>query len=217
MMTECTPQEWIRGTRLGSTLDLCDRYRIDRSVLRQAIRILESAGIAVTLTGRGHGLITQAPQFSSVCRLISCHFAAHDLSASAAVELFHWFSVEAVAEAAKLAASVDIERINRVLDKTNEAELLTALAEIEDGLFSTLKNPLIELFLRSTMAFPSWDTPACDDPTLMNKIYLVETRNVVDAIARRDSARAAAAQDRKHRRLLVVASWSNRSSSGHLN
>jgi DNA-binding FadR family transcriptional regulator len=160
--------------------------------------------MAVSLGGRGYGLITQAPRRASMCRLISCHFAAHGLSASAAMMLFRCMSVEAVAKVAELATAADVARIERALDaveRASSAESTQAIFEVEESQFSILDNPLIDLFLTSTKAFASWETPEVRDAVEQNSVYLTETRKVAAAIARRDVASAAAAQDSKHCRI----------------
>lgn len=204
LMTQCTPQQWLRGTRLGSTVDLCERFAIDRSVLRQAIRILESAGMAVSLGGRGYGLVTQAPRRGSICRLISCHFAAHGLSSNAAMTLFGCLSVQAVAKVAELATAADAARIAEALarlERAPTAESTQAVFEVEESQFSILNNPLIELLLSSTKAFAAWLMPEIEHVARPNGIYLAETYKVAAAIARHDVAGAAAAQEIKYRRL----------------
>jgi DNA-binding FadR family transcriptional regulator len=159
LMTECSPQEWMRGMRLGSTFDLCERFQIDRGVLRQAIRILESAGMATSVTGRGHGVISQAPTPASVCRLISCYFAANGMSADASMELFHAISVEAIRRVTEVATDENVAQIFNALDKLENAgpgRIDDALFQIEESQYSILQNPLVDLLIRSTKAFPSW-------------------------------------------------------------
>lgn len=202
LMTQCSQQQWLESTRLGSTFELCERFGIDRSVLRQAIRILESAGMAVSLSGRGHGLVTQAPRRGPVCRLISCHFAGQGLSASAAMTLFRFISLEAVGRLAELALPSDIARIENALDALANApaeKVNAAVYEAEESQFATLNNPIIDVFLNSTKAFTSWHIS--ESFTSANSVYLAETRKVAAAIARNDRPAAAAAQDVKFHRM----------------
>lgn len=208
LMAEYTPQEWASGIRLGSISDLCERYRIYRDGGRQAIRILESAGVVVSLTGRGNGVFSQAPLPTSICRLINCHFAAHGFSNTAAVEFYRAMSVEAIAKAAPLATAADVCCINAALDKAAwalegacEDELARALYEAEECQFSILNNPLIDLFLRSTSMFPAWDVCGVDESALCHQVYLAETRKVAVAIAGRVASVAARAQQLKNQRL----------------
>jgi DNA-binding FadR family transcriptional regulator len=211
MMMQCTPQQWIRGVRLGSTFDLCERYSIHRDVLRQAVRILESAGMAMSLSGRGKGILSQAPRPASMCRLISCHFAAHGLSPAAAMALYECISVEAIAKVAALATCAEIERIEHALSKAwsdfesgSEEQLTNDIYELEESQLGILNNPLIDLFLRSTKAFPAWGYPLIDASASLNPVYLAETRKVVFAIASGSATAAARAQEIKVRRLTEI-------------
>lgn len=126
MMQECSPGDWIQGRRLGSAFDLGERYGVDRGVVRQAIRILESAGTAVATCGRGHGVVSQAPGPASVCRLINCHFAAHGFSAGASMELFHWLSVTVVGNVARQVTASDIRGIDTALDRRHSSSRLSS-------------------------------------------------------------------------------------------
>lgn len=207
LMSQCTQQEWVQGVRLGSTFDLCERYGIDRDVLRQAIRILESAGMAMSVSGRGQGIVSQAPKPAAMCRFVNCHFAAHGLNPMAAMELFHAMNVEVIATVTRLATTSDIARIDKALDamEHSSADQLTGtIYEAEESQFSIIKNPLIDLFLRSTKAFPAWDLFNDDKAALRHSVYLAETRNVAAAIARGDSAAAASAQEQKNRHIAAV-------------
>lgn len=208
LMTEYTPQEWASGIRLGSISDLCERYHIYRDGGRQAIRILESAGVVVSLTGRGNGVFSQAPLPTSICRLINCHFAAHGFSNTAAVEFYRAMSVEAIAKAAPLATAADVCCINAALDKASWAlesecadELARALYEAEERQFSILDNPLVDLFLRSTGMFSAWDIDGVDESALRHQVYIAETRKVATAIASQVASAAARAQQLKNHRL----------------
>ena len=204
LMAECTSRRTAEGMKLGSTLDLCERYATDRGVLRQAIRILESAGAVASLGGRGHGVVSQVPRPASVCRLISCHFAAHGLSTVAAMKLFHATSVEAAARMAQLAGPDDVARIHAALQKFENSPVTHVMFEVEESLTCTLDNPLIDLILLSTKAFSCWEISGSEDFVELDRVYLTETRKLADAIAQRDALGAAAAQDAKYRRLAEV-------------
>lgn len=211
LMSKCTPEEWARGIRLGSTFDLCERYNIDRDVLRQAIRILESAGLAASLIGRGHGIISQAPRPASVCRLISSHFSAHGVSYAASMKFHHCISVEAIAKVATVATPADVDCINRALDKlrnaledSREKQLADSIYEAEERQLSLLCNPLIDLLLRSTKAFSGRQLASIGESPRRNQIYLAATRRVAAAISSGDPALAVQAQHAKIRRLAGV-------------
>jgi DNA-binding FadR family transcriptional regulator len=207
MMQECSPTDWIQGRRLGSAFDLGERYGVDRGVVRQAIRILESAGTAVATCGRGHGVVSQAPGPASVCRLINCHFAAHGFSAGASMELFHWLSVTVVGNMARQVTASDVRSIDTALDRlanASESGRARALFDVEESQFSLTRNPIVDLFLRCTKAYPSWSIVDSAPQPMIDQVYLTETRKVAAALAESDSAKASLAQDLKFRRLAEI-------------
>lgn len=208
LVSDLRPQQWLQGIRLGSTSDLCERYRIDRSVLRQAARILESQGLAMTICGRGHGLVAQAPSPASMCRPISCYFAAQGLGYHAGLALFHWLSIEATAMVAERATPADVAQMERALnalETAHPAAMDEAIFRVEVSQYAAITNPLIDLFLLSTKAFASWNVAIGPHTSpRQHDVYLTETRKVAAAIAGRNRAAATAAQAVKNRRIAEV-------------
>lgn len=66
-------QGWPVGVNLGSEQDLITRYGVSRSVLREAIRIVEHHGVAGMRPGPLGGLIVTAPQVDAVERAASLY------------------------------------------------------------------------------------------------------------------------------------------------
>ena len=57
---------WKAGTLLGSEAELIDRYNVSRSVLREALRILELQGAVATRRGPGGGIFVTQPDSSGI-------------------------------------------------------------------------------------------------------------------------------------------------------
>ena len=57
---------WNTGTLLGSEAELIDRYNVSRSVLREALRILELQGAVATRRGPGGGIFVTQPDSSGI-------------------------------------------------------------------------------------------------------------------------------------------------------
>jgi DNA-binding FadR family transcriptional regulator len=66
---------WPVGDLLGSEADLLGRYGASRAVLREAIRIVEHAGVARMRRGPGGGLFVTAPDRRSVAAAASMWFS----------------------------------------------------------------------------------------------------------------------------------------------
>ncbi len=64
---------WPVGLRLGSEPELMERYGVSRSVLREAIRLLEHHQVARTREGRGGGLVVSAPEGRAITRALELY------------------------------------------------------------------------------------------------------------------------------------------------
>ena len=198
-------EEIAEDQRLGSELDLCDRYGADRSALRQAVRVLEFEGIAISTAGRGKGLMRRIPDPAAVCRLINCYFASAKVSPGEAMNLYQLLSSEAVSIAACNATGADRKRLEaaqRDLMRSGPRVASGLMQEAEDSQFDILDEPLIDILLRCTKSYATWSSPLRDpESEQMGEIYRAETSNVIAAILRQDPEGAAAAQLRKVERL----------------
>jgi DNA-binding FadR family transcriptional regulator len=199
------PGQWVNGKTLGNELELCDLYRVDRGVLRQAIRILEAAEIAVALPGRGRGLVARAPGPASISRLICCHFAANRVGHNQAMQVFECLGVEMMALAARressahrAAADAAVAALSRRCDRV----FISDLIDTEEKQFALAGNPLLELFWRSARAFPSWamlgNLPV---PSGVVREFVENSYEVAAAVTARNPNAAARAQRKKLSRL----------------
>jgi DNA-binding FadR family transcriptional regulator len=205
LMTSMGSGRWADGQVLGNELDLCERYGVDRAVVRQAIRLLEAAEAATSLPGRGRGLVARTPGPASVSRLICCHLAANRVGYQRSLQAFKWLGVEMAALAARRAQSEDFAPIDSALaalDQRTDTVLHSELIAIEERQFALARHPLLELFLRSAKAFPCWEMHGnLPVPKHALRDFLDSSRAVTAAIATRDPLAAAAAQERSFVRL----------------
>ncbi|WP_322047952.1 GntR family transcriptional regulator [Paraburkholderia sp. J67] len=192
-------REFEPGRRIGSEEDLSLQFNADRSITRQAIRLLESSGLVTSMPGRGNGIIIQRPPSGPVCRLICCLFASRQLSVAGTFELFHAMSVEAVSLAATKANAEDVQRLQRELHMSRTPEKFSDLFSTEDAQFEAIRNPLIDLFIRSIRGYVALTINESGKkiPQDVAECFANETRRVYDAIIRHAPEAAAQAHDAK--------------------
>jgi DNA-binding FadR family transcriptional regulator len=195
----------LRDRRLGSELDLCDRYGADRNVLRQAVRVLEFEGIAESVAGRGKGLMSRKPEPASLCRLINCHFSAARIAPSDAMALFKLLSVEVASISAQQATSEELARLKRAQHLlTEKLGPVTSemMQEVEESQFGFIDEPLVDILLRATKSYSSWTSSIRNAQSEeLDAIYRIETLKVISTLLKRDPLAAAAAQAAKVDRL----------------
>lgn len=108
---EIVRRGWPVGEGLGSESALMERYQVGRSVLREAVRILESRWVAKPRPGPGGGLVVTAPDPDGV-RDVTRIFL--DFAQVRPAHLYQaWMALEVVA-VRELAASIDTEGIERL-------------------------------------------------------------------------------------------------------
>jgi DNA-binding FadR family transcriptional regulator len=71
------PRALADGVQRVSTEDqLCERYKVGREVLRQAIRVLESRGLIDCKRGRTHGVLARPTDAAAFVELVVAYFSA---------------------------------------------------------------------------------------------------------------------------------------------
>jgi DNA-binding FadR family transcriptional regulator len=142
---------WTVGEVLGSEEQLQKRYAVGRSVLREAVRLLEFEGVARRRPGPGGGLVVTAPDPDSVVRSAQVFLDHRGVRGE---HLFAaWSALELVA----------VEAVVRNLDEQGIARLRGAVAQEREqelpggpdgrsGLHAEIarmsENPALELFLQ---------------------------------------------------------------------
>ena len=84
LIDEIIAAGWPVGEVLGSEDELLARVGVSRSILREAVRILESQSVAYGRRGRGGGLVVTAPDPGVSVNAMALYleykgFSAHDL------------------------------------------------------------------------------------------------------------------------------------------
>lgn len=190
------------GRRISSEAELSAHFHADRSITRQAIRLMESAGMVASLPGRGNGIIIQRPSSGPVCRQICCYLAAHRMPVSSAFVLFCAMSVEAIALAASKADADDVRRLQETLTSSRQPGRSTRLSDIfsaEDSQFDAIRNPLINLYVRTIRGYAAL-TVAEGGVMVPDEVaccFADNTRRVFDAIVRHEPEAAARAHEQK--------------------
>lgn len=204
---------WRAGLLLGTEWELCERFRVDRRVLRQAIRILESSDMVLSVPGRSGGLMTRIPGHASIARAICCYFSANHFDYHETFQVYRWLAVEMTALIAK---HPDVDRIETLRTtlvevlKSNSDELsLLHVSAIEDAFFELAGNPVLTLFLRSTKAFPCWAGYREAMPVLQQQHLRELLENIYEVLTAVQAGLPAMAAAIQERNLLAVSNWRN--------
>jgi DNA-binding FadR family transcriptional regulator len=204
---------WQVGEVFGTEVALLERYRVSRSVLREAVRLLEYHAIAAMRRGPGGGLVVAEPQAQASIDTIALYLQyrqprREDLSLiREAIEIDNVAEVVSRRDAAEVRAFVDRHRsmVEEVGDDPREAGVEEFL--FHAGLATLAGNAVLDLFLRILVELLRRRWASTDQP-IPTHGDLVDVRHahrrIIEAITQGDDSLA---RYRIRRHLDAAASW----------
>ena len=205
LLRDVHPADWENGRLLGNEFDLCDRYNVHRSVIRQAIRMMEDAGTATTLPGRGHGLVASKPGSAPLSRQICNFLGSRRFPTADASRVADGLQIEMAALAAHKSGADDAPLLSRMYEDLQHLDQSTPISyfqPFERWQLGLARNPLLSVFVDGTKAFLSWDMAhELVAPYWIVSLYVERTRQVINAIQCRDWRAAARMQELKLKKL----------------
>jgi DNA-binding FadR family transcriptional regulator len=106
---------WQVGTVIGSVADLVERMGVSRSILREAVRIVEHHDVARMRRGPGGGLVVTAPDAEAVQRAASLYLSFAGVRPQHLYETRAAIEVACAGQAAERISEEGIERIRQVI------------------------------------------------------------------------------------------------------
>ena len=149
------PHAEVDGLRRVSTEDqLCERYKVGREVLRQAIRVLESRGLIDCKRGRTHGVQARPIDAAACVELVVAYFSAAHL------KLVDFFPVASIvsrvvrmvvaAESTRVQRQELLRRLDSAASWSDAPTLVTAQLQAE---WSCLANPILIFMEKCSTAY----------------------------------------------------------------
>jgi DNA-binding FadR family transcriptional regulator len=140
--------------RLGTEDELCERHRVGREVLRQAVRLLESRGLIDSQRGRNHGLHAGASDSAAlvervVAYLSSVHLRWSELEPVAQV-LSRIIRIVVVAESTAPQRREILSKLEGLDDRIGSPRMITALLHAE---WAIAANPFLIFMERCATAY----------------------------------------------------------------
>lgn len=196
---------FLPGERLVER-DLCSRLGVSRTLVREALRSLESEGLVLNTAQRGPAVVTlTATEASQV-------YQAREAVEGMACQIF-----------ATRATAADTDRLDQALAAltqavaaNNRAAALTAKTRFYDSLMSGAGNPVLHDMARQLRARAAILRATSMSGSERTRQSLVEMQAITDALHRRDAlaAHAACVAHLRHARDAAIATLTNATSSG---
>jgi DNA-binding FadR family transcriptional regulator len=203
---------WRVGEVFGTELALLERYRVSRSVLREAVRLLEYHAVATTRRGPGGGLVVAEPQAQASIDTIALYLQYRRPRREDLILIRDAIEIDNVA---KVVSRRDAPEVRAFLDRHRsviEEDDDPRKAGVEEFLFHTglatlAGNAVLDLFLRILVELFRRHWVSTERP-IPSHSDLVDVRHahlrIIEAIAQGDDSLA---RYRIRRHLDAAASW----------
>jgi DNA-binding FadR family transcriptional regulator len=181
---------WPVGEVLATEPELIERYGVSRSVLREAVRIVEYLGVAHMRQGPGGGLVVTAPDARAVTSAVLIYFAYARVSLEDVLGA-RWMIEEAAVElAAQRASDAQLAWLRDRLDEyVPDATERGDHATFHDAIATLTANPAIVLFVtiisRVAARYGATGRPSPDRLRHERLLAVAGHRDIVDAICAR--------------------------------
>ncbi len=201
------------GEVFGTEVALLERYRVSRSVLREAVRLLEYHAVAKMRRGPGGGLVVAEPQAQASIDTIALYLQfrqprREDLTLIRdAIEIDNVAKVVKRHDAPEVRAFLDTHRL--IIEEASDDPRAAGMAEFlfHTGLAELAGNAVLDLFLRIIVevfrrhwASTEQPIPSHSDLVDVQRAHL----RIIEAIADGDDGLA---RYRTRRHLDATASW----------
>ncbi|ORB91518.1 FadR/GntR family transcriptional regulator [Mycobacterium persicum] len=215
--TEVVRRGWPVGASLGSEGALQKRYGASRSVLREAVRLVEHHQVARMRRGPNGGLLICAPDAGPATRAVVIYLEYRGTTLDDLLEARLVLEPLAAALAAEQIDEAGIERLRAVLAaEQRQPGLPGARDEFHVALAQQSKNPVLQLFIEVSMrltrryALASRTDSATEALEALDRLHH-DHSGIVAAVTAGDSARATALSERH---VQAVTAWLQRHRRG---
>lgn len=179
---------WPIGESLGSEQELQQRYRVSRSVLREAVRLVEHHRVALMRRGPGGGLLITEPDAIPATRAVVTYLEYRGITIT---DLLNARLLLEPLAASLAAAGIDeagIARLRAIVAKTPSQDFPIVLAQ-------QAKNPVLQVFIDVLMYLTRSHCPlggSSAKPASVQVVNQTQTEHcgIAAAVTAGDSARA---------------------------
>ncbi|ETW25567.1 GntR family transcriptional regulator [Mycobacterium gastri 'Wayne'] len=214
---EVVRRGWPVGASLGSEGALQKRYGASRSVLREAVRLVEHHQVARMRRGPNGGLLVCAPDAGPATRAVVIYLEYRGTTLDDLLDARLVLEPLAAALAAEQIDEAGIERLRAVLGaEQQQPGLPAARDEFHVALARQSKNPVLQLFIEVSMrltrryALSSRTDSATEALEALDRLHH-DHSGIAAAVTAGDSARAKALSERH---VQAVTAWLQRHQRG---
>lgn len=184
------------GDRLPAERDLCERFGVSRVTTREALRMLESAGLVEIRVGARGGAFVTAPSSNRVGEGLTDMLTLSVISAADVTEVRMVLEVGIVPLVCERATEEDLAALEKICERSREAlrqgeYSMDMSLEFHTAIAQATHNPALEMLIESfrgpiLMSLQQ----ARDVAPEMGRLGTEEHEQFIEAVRRRDASQA---------------------------
>jgi DNA-binding FadR family transcriptional regulator len=155
---------WPVGELLGSEASLIRQHDVSRSVLREALRLLEFDGIVRTRRGPGGGVFIDAPSQSATVDAMALYLESRRITPQDLFEVRRAVELACVAQAVSTLDAAGSKVLHEALEREYRAADVGTLGhELHSYIAKVTGNPVLLLFQNALVRLAQRHTPTSED------------------------------------------------------
>jgi len=188
----------VPGQKLPNEFELARQFNVGRSAVREALKVLELAGLLVVRRGYNGGTFVAPPDFEEASESITLTFRLGETTIDQLIEAALAIEVRAAELTAQNASDLEIDDLQEIIQRTEQslnvpARYLTALIDFHmavaelshNTVFILALNAMRNLFIQELNRLISDQSDQ-----RLRKTFILHQKEILKAIAEHDPQRA---------------------------
>jgi GntR family transcriptional repressor for pyruvate dehydrogenase complex len=188
----------VPGQKLPNEFELARQFNVGRSAVREALKVLELAGLLVVRRGYNGGTFVAPPDFEEASESITLTFRLGETTIDQLIEAALAIEVRAAELTAQNASDLEIDDLQEIIQRTEQslnvpARYLTALIDFHMAVTELSHNTVFILALNAmrNLFIQELNRLISDQSNQkLRKTFILHQKEILKAIAEHDPQRA---------------------------
>jgi GntR family transcriptional repressor for pyruvate dehydrogenase complex len=185
----------IPGQKLPNEFELARQFNVGRSAVREALKVLELAGLLVVRRGYNGGTFVAPPDFEEASESITLTFRLGETTIDQLIEAALAIEVRAAELTAQLASDLEINDLQEIIQHTEQslnvpARYLTALIDFHMAVTEMSHNTVFILAVNAMRNLFIQELNRLISDQKLRKTFILHQNDILNAIAEHDPQRA---------------------------
>lgn len=183
------------GQKLPNEFELARQFNVGRSAVREALKVLELAGLLVVRRGYNGGTFVAPPDFEDASEAITLTFHPGSTSVDQLIEACQVIEVRAAELAAERASTLEVTDLEEMIKQMEQsvnvpARYLTAIIEFHTAITEMSHNDIFVFALSAMRNLLIQELNRLIGHQELRTVFIAHQREIWKAIADRDPNRA---------------------------